>query len=219
MLLGARGAAAGRGAGRFFRGARVAVRATGAGAAPGDADELWMRQALEEARAAFTAGEVPVGAVVVGPRGDLLHRAHNAVERLRDPTAHAEMLCLRAAAEALGAWRLEGATLFVTLEPCPMCAGALLQARISRLVWGAPNRHLGADGSWVHLLGDRGDVEAGAGETSTVGAPQHPFHPELQVDRDVLAPECAALMRDFFRQRREGRIPAPGPGKPPPAGS
>lgn len=191
-----------------------------------------MRVALEEARSAFAAGEVPVGAVVVGPRGDLLHRAHNAVERLQDPTAHAEMLCLRAAAEALGGWRLEGASLYVTLEPCPMCAGALLQARISRLVWGAPNHLLGADGSWVSLLGEgsgaggrsaagEGGGGSGIARPMTAGVvvgprpgfgalPRHPFHPELRVERGVLEADCAALMRDFFRQRRAGRIPALG---------
>jgi len=236
LLGGARGAAAAAGRGGaaggsallagLLRGRRRAATAAAARAplpavcGGGDADERWMRLALEEARAAFTAGEVPVGAVVVGSGGELLHRAHNAVEALQDPTAHAEMLCLRAAAGSLGSWRLEGASLFVTLEPCPMCAGALLQARISRLVWGAPNRLLGADGSWVHLLGGGGGScaamggEEGREEGKGGDAPRHPFHPELLVERGVLGPECSALMRDFFRERREGRIPAPGE-KPP----
>jgi len=228
LLGGARGGPAGGGAllAGLLRGRRGAAAAAAAAArAPpaaagggAGADERWMRLALEEARAAFAAGEVPVGAVVVGSGGELLARAHNAVEALQDPTAHAEMVCLRAAAGALGSWRLEGASLFVTLEPCPMCAGALLQARISRLVWGAPNRLLGADGSWVHLLGGGGGSCAagrGAGEGGGGGAPRHPFHPELRVERGVLERECSALMRDFFRERREGRIPPPGPGKPP----
>lgn len=107
---------------------------------------------LPPAPQAAALGEVPVGAVLVSPSGQVLAAAHNRVESSGDPTAHAEMACLRAGAAAAGGWRLLGTTLYVTLEPCPMCAGALLQARVGRLVYGARNRLLGADGSWIAML-------------------------------------------------------------------
>ena len=102
-----------------------------------------MREALKEARRAAAEDEVPVGAVVVKD-GRLLGRAHNQRERLRDPTAHAEMVAITQAAEAVGSWRLDGATIYVTLEPCPMCAGALVNARMGRLVYGADDPKAGA---------------------------------------------------------------------------
>ena len=123
------------------------------------------------------------------------------------------MLCLRAGASALRGWReLPGATLYVTLEPCAMCAGALLQARVGTLVWGAPNKLLGADGSWVSLLGggeerDRTNMQGDSTVCSqpVVASPvrPHAFHPRLAVRRGVLAEPCSELMRDFFRLRRE----------------
>ncbi|KAF3780934.1 tRNA adenine-34 [Nymphaea thermarum] len=111
-------------------------------------DEMFMREAIAEARKAADIWEVPVGAVLVQD-GKIIARGHNLVEDLRDSTAHAEMLCIRGASRMLRTWRLAETTLYVTLEPCPMCAGAILQARIGTLVWGAPNKLLGADGSWV----------------------------------------------------------------------
>ncbi|GLC35593.1 hypothetical protein PLESTM_000341000 [Pleodorina starrii] len=133
-------------------------------------DLQYMATALEEARAAAAAGEVPVGAVLVHG-GRMLARGRNRVHALRSPLAHAEMLCLATAASKLRAWRLLGATLYVTLEPCPMCAGAILQARLARVVYGARQPRLGADGSWVQLFprrdagggGDRGGAGDGAG--------------------------------------------------------
>ncbi|PNH09287.1 tRNA-specific adenosine deaminase, chloroplastic [Tetrabaena socialis] len=134
-------------------------------------DEAFMSLALLQARAAAAAGEVPVGAVLVHG-GVVLAAAHNRVETLRSPLAHAEMLCLASAASRLRAWRLLGATLYVTLEPCAMCAGALLQARVSRVVYGARQPRLGADGSWIQLLpvGSRRDGGGGGGGAGGGGA-------------------------------------------------
>lgn len=147
-------------------------------------DEQWMRLALEEASKAFTLGEVPVGAVLVCD-GQVVAAAHNSVEALQDPSAHAELLCLRRAAQALGNWRLLRCTLYCTLEPCLMCAGALIQSRVSRLVWGAPDIRQGAHGSFINVL-DR----------------PHPIH-NLEITTGVLAEECGALLREFFRTVRE----------------
>lgn len=113
-------------------------------------DAHFMGEALREAEKAAVRGEVPVGAVIVS-QGRIVARAYNRVETEGDPTAHAEILCIRSAAKRLCGWRLLDSTLYVTLEPCPMCAGALLQARVGMLVWGARNPLLGADGSWVSL--------------------------------------------------------------------
>lgn len=148
-------------------------------------DQEYMRLALSEAQAAFAKAEVPVGAVLVY-EGEVIARAHNLVESRRDPTAHAEMLCLKSGAEILGNWRLLNATLYCTLEPCPMCAGAMIHSRLKRLVWGAPDFRCGANGSWVNIL------DAG-----------HPIHQPL-VTSGVLKDESAELMRSFFKQRREG---------------
>ena len=109
-----------------------------------------------------------------------------------DPTAHAEMLCLRSGAAAVGWQELRDATLYVTLEPCPMCAGAVLQSRVGTLVYGAANTLLGADGSWVNLL-----RHGGAG-----GLRPHAFHPSMRIRHGVLAEESSALMKNFFKQRR-----------------
>jgi len=149
-------------------------------------DESWMREALKEARRAAAEGEVPVGAVVVKD-GRLLGRAHNQRERLRDPTAHAEMVAITQAAEAIGSWRLDGATIFVTLEPCPMCAGALVNARMGRLVYGADDPKAGACGSLMDLVSD----------------PR--LNHRLPVTRGVRAGECGEVLREFFRARRRGR--------------
>ena len=128
--------------------------------------------------------EVPVGAVIVGPGGDVLARAHNQRETDADPTAHAEILAIRAAARALGSWRLEGCTLVVTLEPCPMCAGAVVAARIGRVVYGATDPKAGAAGSLWDIPRDRR------------------LNHRAEVIGGVLAEESAALLHEFFARRR-----------------
>jgi tRNA(adenine34) deaminase len=143
-----------------------------------------MRLALTEARAALATGDIPIGAVVIGPDGTVIARSRNAREAAVDPTAHAEILALRAAASALGSWRLDGCTLVVTLEPCAMCAGAVVLARVARLVYGATDPKAGAAGSVWDLVRDR----------------RVNHRPE--VVSGVLADECAALLREFFDARR-----------------
>jgi tRNA(adenine34) deaminase len=147
-------------------------------------DEEAMALALAEAGAAGAAGDVPVGAVVLGPDGAELSRAANERERAGDPTAHAEVLALRRAAEATGSWRLTGCTMVVTLEPCPMCAGALLAARVDRLVFGAVDPKAGACGSLYNLCVD----------------PR--LNHELTVVAGVRAEACAGVLTRFFRDRR-----------------
>ncbi len=142
-----------------------------------------MREAIKEAELAFAIGEVPVGAVVVD--GDnIIGRGHNQRELLHDPTAHAELLALREAAANKGGWRLSGCTLYVTLEPCPMCAGALLQSRIERLVYGADDPKGGCAGSLLNILQFPG------------------FNHEVKITSGVLAAESTALLQEFFQQRR-----------------
>lgn len=146
-------------------------------------DLAFMRAALEEARAAAAAGEVPVGAVVV-QRGAIIGRGQNRVLRDLDPTAHAEMTALRAAARALGNYRLAECSIYVTLEPCAMCAGAMVHARLERLVYGAADPKAGAAGS-------------------VLGVINHPrLNHAMEVSGGVLAEECGELLRDFFRERR-----------------
>ncbi|CAN4124724.1 unnamed protein product [Withania somnifera] len=164
-------------------------------------DEMFMREALIEAKKAADNWEVPVGAVLVHG-GKTVARGCNLVEELRDSTAHAEMLCIREASSTLRTWRLSDTTLYVTLEPCPMCAGAILQARIDTVVWGAPNKLLGADGSWIRLFPD-GDGEKSIEPTDKPPAPVHPFHPNIKIRRGVLASECADAMQQFFQLRRK----------------
>lgn len=149
-----------------------------------DDDARLMREALAEARAALGTGDVPVGAVVVGPDGEVLARGRNAREATGDPTAHAEVLALRAAAERLGRWRLDGCTLVVTLEPCAMCAGAVVLARVPRLVLGAWDPKAGACGSVHDLVRDRR------------------LNHRVEVVGGVLEDECGALLREFFAGRR-----------------
>ena len=117
-------------------------------------DDVAMGLALDEAAAAVAHGDVPIGAVVLGPDGGLLARCHNEREAAADPTAHAEVLALRDAAAALGTWRLTGCSLVVTLEPCPMCAGAAVAARVARVVFGPPDPKAGATGSLYNLCAD-----------------------------------------------------------------
>ena len=149
-------------------------------------EETYLRRAVAEARAAFEAGEVPVGAVVV-LAGQVIGRGHNQRETLRDPTAHAEMLALTAAANHLGDWRLAGCTLYVTKEPCAMCAGALVNARVQRLVFGSWDEEAGAAGSLYQLCRD----------------PR--FNHQVQVRGGVLEAECRGLLQEFFAQRRKGQ--------------
>jgi tRNA(adenine34) deaminase len=146
-------------------------------------DERVMRLALEEARAAAAGGDVPVGAVIV--RGDeILAREGNAREREQDPTAHAEILALRQASSAIGSWHLEGCAMVVTLEPCAMCAGAIVLARVDRLVFGASDPKAGFAGSLGDLVRD--------------GRLNH----EVDVTVGVLAEECGEILRSFFAERR-----------------
>jgi tRNA(adenine34) deaminase len=146
-------------------------------------DERMMRLALDAAASCEASGDVPVGAVVT--RGDeVLAAAGNGRERLQDPTAHAEMLALRGASELAGSWRLDGCTLYVTLEPCAMCAGALVLARVNRVVFGATDPKAGFAGSLGNLVQD----------------PR--LNHRLDVSGGVLADECGELLRAFFRSRR-----------------
>ena len=144
-----------------------------------------MAVALDQARAALAHGDVPVGAVVLGPDGSVVAARHNEREAASDPTAHAEILALRDAASRVGSWRLSGHTLVVSLEPCPMCAGALLAARIDRLVFGAPDMKAGACGSLYNLCAD----------------PR--LNHETPITAGVDADAAAALLTEFFAERRQ----------------
>jgi tRNA(adenine34) deaminase len=148
-----------------------------------DLDERIMRQAIAEAEAALDSEDVPVGAVIVH-KGRVIGRGRNQRELLKDPTAHAEMIALTAAADAMTAWRLEGCTLYVTLEPCVMCAGAIVLARVERLVYGADDPKAGACGSVYNI------VEEGR------------LNHRVTVERGVLGRECGDLLRAFFAQQR-----------------
>jgi tRNA(adenine34) deaminase len=143
-----------------------------------------MQFAIAEARSAEAAGEVPVGAIVVSPAGEVIARGNNRVLRDSDPTAHAEIVALRAAGVALGNYRLLGCTLVVTLEPCAMCAGAILHARIARLVYASADPKAGACGSVLSVM-------------------NHPaLNHRVEVISGVLADECSTMLTDFFRARR-----------------
>lgn len=145
--------------------------------------EIYMRLALQEAQQALEEEEVPVGAVIVHD-GRVIARAHNQREQLRDPTAHAEMIAITQAAESLGSWRLDDCTLYATLEPCPMCAGAILQARIASLVYGAADPKAGAVQTLYQLLSD----------------PR--LNHRTQAVSGVLVAECGAILTRFFQQQR-----------------
>ena len=147
-------------------------------------DEAYLREAIAEAEAAEQAGEVPVGSIIVSPTGDILARGNNRVLRDHDPTAHAEIVALRIAGQALSNYRLNGCTLYVTLEPCAMCAGAILHARIARLVYAAPDPKAGACGSVLSVM-------------------NHPqLNHKVEVTSGLLSEECATLLQNFFRARR-----------------
>ncbi len=143
-------------------------------------DEYFMKQALKEAQLAYEEGEVPVGAVVVID-GKLVARGHNMVEKLNDPTAHAEMIALTSAFSFIGAKYLPEATLYVTVEPCLMCTGALYWSKVSRIVWGADDEKNGH---------------------KRITKDEFPFHQKAEVTTGVLKEECARLMKDFFISKR-----------------
>ena len=149
-----------------------------------DPDRLHMQLALREAREAGRQGEVPVGAILVHPERGVVAQSSNRKETLRDATAHAEILAIGQASEALGDWRLEGCTLYVTLEPCAMCAGALIHSRVTRVVFGAYDPKAGAVDSVLQLF--------------TPGL----FNHDVVWQGGVLAEECGAILSDFFRDRR-----------------
>jgi len=147
-------------------------------------DMLWMREAIDEARLAESKAEVPIGAVIVKD-GVVIGRGHNLRESTADPTAHAEMIAIRQASETLAAWRLTDCDLYVTLEPCPMCAGAILQARIRRVVYGTPDPKAGCAGTLMNLLQDSR------------------FNHVTEVTAGPLQEECAAMLTNFFRKLRK----------------
>src|SRR4051794_25236696 len=149
-------------------------------------DEHFMRESLRQAQKASAAGEVPVGAVIVR-EGKIIARAHNQVELLKDATAHAEMLALTEAESAVGDWRLTDCDLYVTKEPCVMCAGALVHARIHRVIFGCADERAGAAGSLLNVL-------------------QMPtLNHRCDISSGVLQNECAAILRDFFKAKRKAR--------------
>lgn len=145
--------------------------------------EEYMREALAEARKAYDLGEVPIGAVVVRD-GAIVARSHNLRELAHDATAHAEVLAIRQAGQELGGWRLSGCTLYVTVEPCPMCAGALLQSRVDRVVYGATDPKAWADRSLLEILQNSG------------------LNHQVEVLPGILAQESSQIMKAFFRERR-----------------
>lgn len=146
------------------------------------ADEKYMMLALEQARIAGEIGEVPVGAVIVHG-GKVIASAGNRRENNSDATAHAEVLAISAACKALGGWRLEGCTLYVTLEPCPMCAGAIVSARLDRVVYGAPDEKSGCCGSLCNIL-------------------HMPFNHTTTITKGILSNECGKVLKDFFDDKR-----------------
>ena len=145
--------------------------------------ERWIREAIKEAKLAGEKGEVPVGAVVVR-EGRIIGRGHNLVESLSDPTAHAEVLAIGAAGGQGESWRLDGSTLYVTLEPCTMCSGAILLSRVSQVVFGAADPRAGAVASTARLLEG------------------NPYNHGVEIVGGILAEECSALLKDFFRKKR-----------------
>ncbi|HEX2612035.1 MAG TPA: tRNA adenosine(34) deaminase TadA [Fibrobacteria bacterium] len=146
-------------------------------------DERYLRMALREAEKSAAEGEVPIGCVIVKD-GRVVGRGCNRMETLRDPTAHAEVLAIGAACQALENWRLDGCTLYVTLEPCPMCAGAILNGRVARVVYGARDKRLGALGSTFDILGD------------------NPINRAVEVEGPAMEEECLGMLKGFFRDLR-----------------
>lgn len=146
-------------------------------------DEMWMQEAIRQAQLAEQIGEVPIGAVIVRD-GAIVGAGYNVRETTHDPTGHAEMIAIREASEKLGAWRLLGCTLYVTLEPCPMCAGAILQSRVERVVYGTSDPKAGCVGTLMDLLQD------------------NRFNHVAEWSSGVLQEQCASLLTDFFRRLR-----------------
>jgi len=147
-------------------------------------DRIFMAQALEEAKKAALLGEVPIGAVLVY-KGEVIARAHNLRETTQNATTHAELMVIQEACKQLGSWRLEETTLYVTLEPCPMCAGAILQSRIPRVVYGARDIKAGCVDSLYHLLNDAR------------------FNHQCDVTEGMMADQCGQILTDFFKELRE----------------
>lgn len=146
-------------------------------------DSDFMREALAEAQKAYQLDEVPIGAVVV-KNGEVIGRGHNLRESKKDPTLHAEIIAIRQAAAVLGGWRLTDCDLYVTIEPCPMCAGAILQARIRRLIFGARDPKAGCAGSLYNLLEDTR------------------FNHRTEVTEGILKDSCSLIIKEYFRQKR-----------------
>lgn len=146
--------------------------------------ERFMREALQEAEVARSKGEVPIGCVIVKD-GEVIARGHNLRESLNDPTAHAEVLAIRAAGQAMDDWRMIGCTLYVTIEPCPMCAGALVQSRVEHLVFGATDPKAWADRSLREIVQNPG------------------LNHRMEVTEGVLAADCSQTMKEFFRAKRK----------------
>jgi tRNA(adenine34) deaminase len=151
--------------------------------------EHWMREAIAEARRAEALREVPIGAVIVR-NGEIIGRGHNLRETSKDPTLHAEMIAIRKASDKLDAWRLLDCTLYVTLEPCPMCAGAIVQSRLPRVVFAAPDPKAGCAGTLMNLL------------------QEDRFNHRAEVIEGVLQEECSAMLSDFFRGLRSKKSEA-----------
>ena len=146
-------------------------------------DVRFMEEALKEAKIAYSLQEIPVGAIVVYNKR-IIARVHNRKEELQDPTAHAEILALQKAARYLGTWHLENATLYVTLEPCPMCAYAMVQGRIKRLVFGASDPKTGAAGSVVNIIQNK------------------KFNHQIEITKNILNKECSLILKKFFLEKR-----------------
>ncbi|MUV37990.1 tRNA(adenine(34)) deaminase [Lentibacillus sp. JNUCC-1] len=149
-------------------------------------DILFMKAAIAQAEKAGQLGEVPIGAVIVH-ENEIIATGHNLRETTEETLSHAELYAIEAANEKIGSWRLENCTLYVTLEPCPMCAGAIVQSRIKRVVYGAPDPKAGCAGSLLNLLQDER------------------FNHQVEVTRGVMEAECSALLKDFFRELRKGK--------------
>jgi tRNA(adenine34) deaminase len=147
-------------------------------------DEIYMAEALKEAQQAFAEDEVPVGAVIVSS-GKIIGRGHNQIERLKDPTAHAEIIAITSAANCLGTKWLNQASLYVTIEPCAMCAGALVLARIKNLFFGAKDPKTGACGSVVNIVNHK------------------KLNHRIKVSKGILELECSSLLKEFFKQKRK----------------
>jgi tRNA(adenine34) deaminase len=149
-------------------------------------DTYFMQEAIKEAKKAYSEDEVPVGAVLVFDNR-IIARGHNQIEMLKDATAHAEMICLTSGSAHFGNWRLSDTTLYCTLEPCCMCAGAMFASRIKRLVWGARDLRVGVNGSWIDVF-----------------KKDHPMH-SIEIKTNVLADQSAYLMKKFFEKKRSAK--------------